>query len=400
MQAPQATGGPLEGLRVLEAGLLVQGPQAAALLHDWGADVIKVELPNFGDQSRWLPAGNGERRSAYFTACNRGKRSVTVDMRIPAGRDVFLRLGDQADVVITNFKPGTMEEWGLGYEEISRTNEGLIYATGSSFGPVGPDAKREGADLSGQAFGGLISTTGWTGGPPTPVGATVADHIASQNMVSGILAALVARERTGRGQRVDVSLFGGQIWAQASEITACIMTGSPAGPANGGSPLIPGVYGIFPTSDGWIGIVGVAGAARTLFYQVVGKPELAERFPQLLYTEEDKQELFPILREAFFTRSTSEWCKALREAGLRYAPVRNHAEVLSDPGAWENGYFRSVESPTGEAITVPGSPVRFGESTTRAGAVPPELGQHTEEVLLEAGYSWEEIGRLSESAAI
>jgi crotonobetainyl-CoA:carnitine CoA-transferase CaiB-like acyl-CoA transferase len=160
------------------------------------------------------------------------------------------------------------------------------------------------------------------------------------------------------------------------------------------------VYGIFPTSDGWIGIVGVAGAARTLFYQVVGKPELADRFPQLLYSEADKQELFPILREAFSTRSTAEWCKALREAGLRYAPVRDHAEVLSDPGAWENGYFRSVESPTGEAITVPGSPVRFGESATRAGAVPPELGQHTEEVLLEAGYSWEEISQLSESGAI
>ena len=394
------TQGPLEGLRVLEAGLLVQGPQAAALLHDWGADVIKVELPNFGDQSRWLPVGNGENRSAYFTACNRGKRSVTVDMRAPKGNEVFLRLAETADVVITNFKPGTMEEWGLGYEKLSRSNQRLVYATGSSFGPVGPDANREGADLSAQAYGGLIATTGWAGGPPTPVGAAVADHIASQNMVSGILAALLARERSGRGQRVDVSLLGGQIWAQASEITACIMTGSPAGPANGGNPLIPGLYGIFPTSDGWIAVVGVVGAARALFFEVVGRPDLSERFPQLLYTEEDKKELFPLLGEAFSSRSTQDWCAALRDAGLRYAPVRNHAEVLSDAGAWDNGYLRKVVSPTGEESTVPGSPVRFGESTTRATAVPPELGEHTEEVLLEVGYSWEEIRELSESGAI
>ena len=400
VQPSEGTSGPLEGIRVIEAGLLVQGPQAAALMHDWGADVVKVELPHFGDQSRWLPVGNGETRSAYFTACNRGKRSVTVDLRAPEGKSVFFRLAEAADVVITNFKPGTMEQWGLGYDELSERNPRLVYATGSSFGPVGPDAAREGADLSGQAFGGLISTTGWSEGPPTPVGATVADHIASQNMVSGILAALLVRERTGRGQRVDVSLLGGQIWAQASEITACIMTGSPAGRANGGNPLIPGVYGIFPTSDGWIGIVGVAGAARTRFFQVIGKPELAELFPQLLYTEADKQRLFPFLRDAFRTRTTDEWCKVLGDAGLRYAPVRDHAEVLADGGAWENGYLRSARTAEGEATTVPGSPVRFSRNSTRADALPPELGQHTEEVLLEAGYSWEEIARLSESGAI
>jgi crotonobetainyl-CoA:carnitine CoA-transferase CaiB-like acyl-CoA transferase len=219
-------------------------------------------------------------------------------------------------------------------------------------------------------------------------------------MVSGILAALLVRERTGRGQHIDVSLFGGQIWAQASEITACIMTGSPAGPADGGSPLIPGVYGIFPTSDGWIAVVGVAGAARTLFYQVIGRPELADLFPQLLYTEEDKQKLFPMLKEAFSNRSTDEWCKILKEAGLRYAPVRNHAEVLSDPGARENGYLRTVVLPTGAETTVPGSPVRFSANITRAGVSPPELGQHTEEVLLEVGYTWEQISQLSESGAI
>src|SRR5215471_2744615 len=152
--------GPLDGVRVLEAGLLVQGPQAALSMLEWGADVIKLELPGFGDQSRWLPISREDRRSAFFTAYNRGKRSVTVDLRSPDGREVFFRLVEHADVVISNFKPGTMEGWGVGYHDAAARNERIIYAMGSSFGPEGPEAGREGADLSGQAAGGLISTTG------------------------------------------------------------------------------------------------------------------------------------------------------------------------------------------------------------------------------------------------
>jgi crotonobetainyl-CoA:carnitine CoA-transferase CaiB-like acyl-CoA transferase len=388
--------GALDGLRVIEAGLLVQGPQAAAMLHDWGADVIKIELPGFGDQSRWLPVTLGDGRSAYFTACNRGKRSVTLDMRLPAGRDVFLRLAESADVVITNFKPGTMDSWGLGYEAVASRNPSLVYATGSSFGPVGPDAEREGADLSGQAAGGLISTTGRTGGDPTPIGAAVADHIACQNLVAGILAALLARGRTGRGQRVDGSLLGGQIWAQASEYTAYLMTGSVTGPANGGNPLIPGLYGIFRTADGWIAIVGVVGAIRDEFYKLVGRPELSEQFPQPLYSETDKARLFPLLDEAFGARTTAEWCQMLAVAAMRHAPVRDHSEVVADRGAWENGYLVKVEGNRGET-TVPGSPVRFSDTPARAAADAPELGQHTEEVLLETGYTWEQISELSDA---
>ena len=175
--------GALEGIRVVEAGLLVQGPQAAATLGEWGADVVKVELPGFGDQSRWLPIEPGDPRSGYFTGCNRGKRSVTIDLRRDEGREVFLRLAEWADVIITNFKPGTMDAWGLGYEAVAARNPRVVYAAGSTFGLVGPDAGREGADLSAQAVGGLISTTGRVGGEPTPVGVTIADHIAAQNLV-------------------------------------------------------------------------------------------------------------------------------------------------------------------------------------------------------------------------
>ena len=391
--------GALDGLLVVEAGLLVQGPQAAATLHDWGADVIKVELPGFGDQSRWLPVSPGDRRSAYFNACNRGKRSVTVDLRSPAGREVFLRIAGAADVVITNFKPGTMDSWGVGYDDIVKTNPRVVYATGSSFGPVGPDSSREGADLSGQAAGGIISTTGRIGGEPSPIGATIADHIASQNLVGGILAALIARERTGRGQRVDASLLGGQIWAQASEYTGYLMTGAVAGPANRSHPLIPGLYGIFTTADGWIAVVGIVGSVRGDFYALIGRPELSEKFPSPLYSEDDKARLFPLLDDAFRTRTTDEWCELFAAAGMRHAPVRDYSDVVADDGAWENGYLVKVSGAAGD-VTVPGSPVRFSDTPARAAADAPELGQHTEEVLLEVGYTWEQISELSESGVV
>jgi crotonobetainyl-CoA:carnitine CoA-transferase CaiB-like acyl-CoA transferase len=393
--------GNLDGIRVLEAGLLVQGPQASLTMLEWGADVVKIELPGFGDQSRWLPLSRTDRRSAWFAAYNRGKRSMTIDLRVPKGRDVFLRLVEQADVVITNFKPGTMESWGLGYADAATRNPRIIYAMGSSFGPEGPDAAREGADLSAQASGGLISTTGGTGADPSPLAATIADHIAGQNLVAGILAALYARERTGRGQQVETSLLGGQVWAQAGEFTKYLMTGEIAGPANRGHPMIPGIYGMFATSDGWIAIVGVAGGARDLFYETLGRPDLIERFNHLLYFADDKAELWPILDDVFATKTTAEWSALLSAAGLRFAPVRNHAEVAEDPGVWANGYIaRAEQDASSDDVRVVRTPVRFSEGTLPPKVDIPELGQHTEEVLLEGGFSWDEIGALSESRVI
>ena len=389
----------LDGIRVIEAGLLVQGPQAAALLGDWGADVVKIELPGFGDQSRWLPVAPGDERSAYFQACNRGKRSCTIDLRRPAGAEAFLRLAERADVVISNFSPGTMEGWGLGYDDVAARNPRIVYAVGSTFGHRGPDAHREGADLAAQAAGGLISTTGSGDGEVTPVGATIADHIASQNLVSGIVAALFVRERSGAGQRVETSLLGGQIWAQASEITSCLLTGRAAGRAERGNASIPGLYGIFRTADGWLAIVGVAGPLRATLFELVGRPRLTEQFPQLFYWQEEKAALFPLLDEAFSQRTTAEWCDALAAAGLRYAPVRDHADVVADPGAWENGYFREIDV-DGEQVRIVASPVRFSATPAEPRATVPELGQHTEEVLLEAGYGWDEIEDLRASSAI
>jgi crotonobetainyl-CoA:carnitine CoA-transferase CaiB-like acyl-CoA transferase len=177
------------------------------------------------------------------------------------------------------------------------------------------------------------------------------------------------------------------------------LTGRVAGRANRGNAMIPGLYGIFPTADGWIAVVGVVGSARTTFYRVIGRPELSDQFPQPLYWDREKAELFAILDQVFPTRSTAAWCEVLGAAGLRYAPVRDHAQVAADPTVWENGYLAKVDTPSGEA-TVVATPVRFSDTPARADPTAPELGQHTEEVLLELGYSWADLDQFRAAGAI
>lgn len=394
--------GALDGVTVLDLGLLVQGPQAAQMLADFGANVIKVELPMMGDQGRWIPASPDEPRGPYFIGCNRGKRSITIDLRVAEGAAACRRLAAGADVMLSNFKPGTLDEWGLGWETMHELNPRLIYATGSVFGPNGPAATREGADLAGQAAGGLISTTGLDDSDPTPVGVTIADHIASQNMCNGILAALFARERTGRGQRVDVSLFGGQIFAQASEYTAMFLTDGVPGRANWGHPLLHAAYGIVPTADGWLAIVGVPPQLREAFYAAIERPELAddERFQPLLYTREAKKELFEIFREVFPTRTTADWCERLTAAGARFAPVNDYADAAADPHAWENGYLIRGTDDAGNEVQSVGSPVMLSDTPTTPSVTAPQLGMHTEEILLEFGYDWDEITALRDAGAL
>ena len=394
--------GALDGIRVVDVGLLVQGPQAGQTLKDLGAEVIKVELPGMGDMARWIPISMEDLRTPYFEACNRGKKSITIDLRVREGANIFRKLVDTADVLVANFKPGTLEAWGLSYEELSQTNPGLIYAMGSTFGPEGKGADREGADLAGQAAGGLISTTGSDGEPPTPVGATIADHIGSMNMTVGILAALVSRNANGKGQRIDVSLLGGQIYAQASEYTAYLMTGEIPGRSNGGHPLLPMAYGVLETADGHIALVGVLPDKREALYQAAGVPELIhdERFAPIIYTTEIRQELFRLLADGFKSKTTDEWASILDEMEVRYAPVNDYAQAAADPLVTANNYIIELEDFNGEKKKVVGSPIRMSETPTAPSASAPELGQHTEEILIELGYTWDEIGELRDLQAI
>jgi crotonobetainyl-CoA:carnitine CoA-transferase CaiB-like acyl-CoA transferase len=394
--------GALEGIKVLEVGQLVQGPQAGALFADMGADVVKVELPGVGDLSRWIFLSETDTRSAYFFGCNRGKRSVTLDLRTHAGAALFKRMAADADVVLSNFKPGTMDAWGLGYDVLLQVNPALIWAAGSTFGHLGADAELEGADLAGQAAGGLVSAIGHDGAPASPVGVTIADHIASQNMAAGILAALVSRGRTGRGQRVDVSLLGGQIWAQASEYTHYFLADEVPGRANGGHPLLRGLYGIFETLDGYIGVIGVPPEARDAFFIAMEKPELAldPRYQGLLASRADMKELFETLNPVFRRKTTQAWCEALRAMGVRYAPVRNYRQVAADPGVWENGYLQKVANSDGEEVPVVGTPIGMSDTPLHPSATAPSLGEHTDEYFSSMGLSTEELEALRSAGTI
>ena len=394
--------GAFEGIRVVDVGLLVHGPHAGQTLRDLGAEVIKVELPGLGDMARWIPISMEDLRTPYFEACNRGKKSITVDLRIAEGANIFRKLVDTADVLVANFKPGTLEAWGLSYEALSKSNPGLIYAMGSTFGPEGKGADREGADLAGQAAGRLISTTGSDGEPPTPVGAPIADHIGSMNMTVGILAALFSRNVTGKGQRIDVSLLGGQIYAQASEYTAYLMTGEVPGRSNGGHPLLPMAYGVLETADGYIALVGVLPDKRQALYEAAGVPELIEdeRFAPIIYTTEIRQELFRLLADGFKAKTTDEWAAILDRIEVRYAPVNDYEQAASDPLVITNKYIVELEDFNGETRRVVGSPIKMSDTPTSPSASAPELGQHTEEILLELGYSWEQIGEMRDLQAI
>ena len=311
---------------------------------------------------------------------------------------MFLRLADRADVVITNFKPGTMDEWGLGYDVLAARNPALVYATGSAFGPIGPDAAREGADLSAQAAGGLINATGTDDGEPTTVAITIADHIASLNLVGGVLAALLARQRTGRGQRVDVSLLGGQIWAQASEYTYFLSSGELPGKPNRGHPMIPGLYGIMPTADGWIAIVGVAGANRPIFFDAIGRPDLTTdpRFDTPLLSKPQKAELFALLAEVFVEPLDRRVVRDPRAPPASATP--RCAPTPRSPTTRTCGRTATSPRSTGRAPSARRSACRTRRRCV--GRPAPDLGADTVDVLTEAGFTPEEIAALYADGAI
>ena len=393
--------GALSGYRVLDLSILVQGPQAAAMLHDLGAEVTKIELPEVGDLGRWLTVAIDDDRSPYVEANNRGKRSVTLDLRTAGGKRALMRLVEAVDILIHNFVPGTVEEWGIDYDALKKINPSLIYAAGSTFGPEGPNSQREGADMVGQAEGGIVSVTGHDDGHPTIVGAVIGDHFGAQNLITGILAALVHRERTGVGQRIDVSLVGSAIFAQSSEMTYTMLSGKSPGRPNNNHPILRGLVHRCPTSDGYIYLLGIPEHLWNDFALCLDREDLVDdpRFATLVPALEDVETLRTIIDDVFPSRTTEEWEQRLRSAGQRYGSVKTYEEVVSDDTNLANGYIVEVEHPTYGSISVVGNPIGMSETPTRVGVVAPELGEHTEEVLLEAGFTWEEIDQMRTDGA-
>lgn len=393
--------GALDGIRVLDLSTLVQGPQAAAMLHDLGAEVIKIELPDVGDMGRHVGVIEDLGTSVFWEACNRGKRSVTLDLRTEAGHEAFLKLVQISDVVLSNFQPGTLDGWNLGYDDLAAVNPRIIWAAGSFLGPSGPDALREGADIVGEAAGGVIAGIGNDDEPATTVASLLADHCGSQNLQTGVLAALFARERTGRGQRIDVSLLGGQIWMQAPEYTHYFLTGELAGRSNGGHPLVHALYGVFPTSDGALAMAGCPEHLWEGMCRAIEKPEWSDHptYNQYFVTKEIAREMRQDFIEIFSQRPTAEWVERLSAEEQRFSPVRSHDEVAADPQSFANGYIVEVDHPQFGKVNMVGCPIQMSDTPTRFGVEAQQLGQDTEMVLVEAGYDWDELESLRERGA-
>ena len=396
-------GGPLEGVRILDLSQWQQGPYATTLLSDLGAQVIKVERPEYGDAGRHGLSGYDATHPAPdFFAHNRGKRGMTIDLRHERGRELVLELASQMDVVVSNFRSGILERWGLGYEEFQARNPRLIYAIASGVGAKGPNATRPMFDIVAQALGGIMSVNGEEGRPPTPVGTFMGDQIGAIWLAVAILGALVARDRTGEGQRVDVSLLGAQVALQSFEITHYLFDGELPRRAGRGHPHAGILWNTFPAQDGHFTMAGVREDRWPAFAALVEAPEFATdpRFDTPEHRNEHRGPPLDRLDAIFRTRTIAEWMDLLAEIDLAIGPVQTYADVAEDPDVLANGYIREMEHPHMGAIRYVNTPIDFSSTPVVNQGAEPVLGQHTEEVLLEFGYEWPQITELRDAGAI
>lgn len=393
--------GPLAGVRVLDFTVYQQGPQASLIFADMGADVIKVEAPRFGDLGRVLGSTGEDRFSPYFYAHNRGKRSITLDLKNERAKQICYQLAERSDVAVHNFRPGVMERLGLGYEDFRRVNPRIIYGHASGWGAKGPRANHPAFDLAAQAQGGLVGVTGEPDGYPLPAGAAVADYVGAVNLALAVISALFARERTGRGQKIDTSLLGGQIAMQAWELQYFITHGW-VGKAGRGHHYLPTIWRVFKTADSYVVVGGLPENRWPRFCQAVGLPEIEHdpRFEKYFDRMTHLDELYALLDEAFAKKTSAEWMELLQAADCICAPVASYHDLLHDPQARANEYIVEVDHPTRGRMPVVGAPWRFSETPVEVAPTAPELGQHTEEILQELGYDWDAITELREQGAL
>jgi len=393
--------GPLDGIRVLDFTVFQQGPQASLILADMGAHVIKVEVPGFGDLGRVVGLKGEQRFSPYFLAHNRGKRSIAIDLKKEGAREICLQLGERTDVVVHNFRPGVMDRLGLAYDDFRKVNERIVYGHGSGYGTKGARATHPAFDLAAQAQGGIMSVTGDADGYPLPAGAAIADYVGAANLAMGVLGALFHRERTGQGQKIETSLLGSQVAMQAWEIQYFIAHGW-VGRAGRGHHYLPTIWRVFKTADSYVVVGGLPENRWHNFCVALDHPELEHdpRFEAYGTRMQNIDELYKILDAAFLTRTNGEWMTLLQAADCICAPVASYGELVEDPQLRANEYIVEVDHPTEGRIPVVGAPWRFSETPAEIAAAAPELGQHTEEVLQEIGYSWEQIGALRERGVL
>jgi crotonobetainyl-CoA:carnitine CoA-transferase CaiB-like acyl-CoA transferase len=370
---------PLGGVRVLDLSRVLAGPYTTMVLADLGADVIKVEHPERGDDTRhWGPPFAGG-ESAYFLSVNRNKRSIGVDLKDPEGLERVKRLAAGADVLIENMRRGTLDKLGLGYEALRETNPGLAYCSITGFGP-GEDRNRPGYDFLIQARAGIMGITGFPDGEPTKVGVAIADIVCGLYAATAILAALRRRDTTGEGARIEVPLFEATLSWLANRGQEYLVSGEDKGRMGNAHPtIVP--YQTFDASDKPIAVAVGNDAQFRRLCEAIGRAELAddERYATNPARVANREELVEVLQQRFSKRTTNEWVEKIREAGVPCGPVNALADVFSDEHVLSSGILQTVEHPVAGLLEMLASPVLIDLERPPIRRPPPTLGQHTEE---------------------
>jgi len=389
---------PLDGIIILDLTRLLPGAVATMMLGDFGADVIKIEEPGRGDPARTAPH-RSKRESPYFLATNRNKRSVVIDLKRPAGRDLFLRLAERADVVVEGFRPGVMDRLGIGYESLRRINPRLVYCAISGYGQDGPYRLRAGHDINYIGIAGVLGLNGEKDGPPVVPGVQVADLAGgSMQSVIGILLALAARERTGEGQMVDISMMDGALAMMFVPLANYLIGG--VEPQRGTETLSGryACYHVYQTQDGrYLSL----GALEPKFWanacRVLGREDLIA----VQFADGAKQaECIATLTAIFRTQTAAEWLAAFQDADACLMLVNTVAEAVDDPQVRHRGLIGEVRHPTEGALKQMGPTIRLTATPGEIRLPPPRLGEHTRSVLAEVGYSDEAIERLARDGVI
>ncbi|NLE73871.1 MAG: CoA transferase [Actinobacteria bacterium] len=393
--------GVLEDIKVLDLSRVVAGPTCAMILGDLGADIIKVERPGSGDEVRhWGPPYAGT-ESVYYLGLNRNKRSLSLNFKSPAGKQVLRRMAREVDVIIENFKTGDLERAGLGYEDLSRENPALIYCSISGYGRTGPDKNKPGYDFAIQGRGGYMSITGQPDGPPTKVGLPVIDVLAALNAAVGVFSALRVREATGRGQLVDVSLLDAEVSALVNQGSNWLMGGMvPQRWGNANPNVVP--YQTFRSMDGWFNVAVGNNDQFARLCDAIGAPLLAEdpRYATNDLRIQNRDALVAALTEKFRTRPTAEWLQILSQAKVPTDPIQSIDQVFSDPQILAREMLVTMPHPTLGEVRMAGNAIKLSDNPVSYRRHPPLLGEHTEEVLGEFGHTKEEIRVLRSEGVI
>ncbi|MFV1960234.1 MAG: CaiB/BaiF CoA transferase family protein [Acidimicrobiia bacterium] len=392
--------GALDGITVLDLSQGAAGPTCAMHLGDLGATILKVEPPG-GEWGRGLGPPFVKGVAAAFLGINRNKRSAVIDLKKPGGSDVVLRLAERCDVALESFRPGVADRLGIGYEAMAARNPRLVYAAISAFGQHGPWRDRPGVDGVVQAMGGIMSVTGTADGPPVKVGVPAADMAGGMYMSLAVLAALLARERTGRGQRVDVSLLDSLLAYQVVPLTMFLAAGQSPQRLGSAAPYAA-PNEAYPTRDGHVMVAAYTPKRWPVLCGVLGKPELATdpRFDTNEKRVHDRTALREVLEPLFRTRTTAEWIDALDDADVLCGPLLSYPELVAEEHVANGDALVTVKHPTIGEIRAPVFPGRMSETPGDVSRPPPLLGEHSEAILGECGFAEDEIRELVHSGVV